>query len=722
MELDSNVNTAAQTIPEMKLAIGSLVSVDNANRVGTAAVQGEANFVYVVFSGLASERQSVEITEGYTVGDQVLVAYYRADSMLTSRPSSRGIVICKIAPIGTTFTELLNPKNGHNPEDIKKSEEASPVAKSYIENRTGELFGEDIAQFPATNNLNDFVGQNQNITGDTTNFTVSHSEIAAKAGDAAYGVNEFGVLSSKSLWTHSKNLSTTRHNYLVGDLLMDEEIQTSDLAGSYTRINKFGALSDGVSDALVDKDGNILSRIKHSVDGITKIDVGGAFIVERGGGCVVTQSSDKSPIKPLTDNTVPNIANIKDFDFVEDSLIAADGVESYASEDLDLLAPVDSPTKVAKTAGVKNPVTGRVVDTVAGRCRFGVQTDGSIVFSDAWGSEIRMFGGDIFITPARHVIITSPEDTIISAGGASAVNATKLVNIGSAMGSIELAGKQLNMYGDAVKIAAPDTVTISSGRLLVASENSITVSSGENIDVASIGSISAAAKLCYIVGSDTATVSSSAASVRLKGAVVELGAGQFSVMSNLIVSDRKADGFKLGTISIAPAKGSGFIGCSGHCVVNKGLSANMWIKTNGTLAACAVTVKDVNKEAIGVFKTSHRPETEAIPSFSTISIPDYSSTANVNSIRDGEYSVKNTIKDIFVFEPSSIYTIVPGWFGRVGGSPQPVIIEGGSSGGYIYPGKDFWEKSGAYVINNEEYYNIYTTPAMSKVGMRSVKK
>lgn len=717
MELETQNNRPRQSIPNMRIAIGKLVSVNNVNRVGAASVQGEPNTITVVFSGLAAEHQSVEITEGFTVGDQVLVAYYASDDILASSPSLRGVVICKLALSDTTFIDLLTAGGDKIAADVISAEAESPVARSYNENHAGEIFGQDIVQFPAANNINCFTGQNQNISGDSTNFTVSHSDISIKAGDSHITVNELGVATDKCLWKQSQNLSTIRTNYLIGDTLLDEEIQTTDIAGSYTRINKFGALSDGISDALVEKGGKVVSRVKRTVDGITKIDVGEAFIVERGGHCVAAMNNDMTPIKPLDSTTAPNITNVDSYDFIEDGLTESKSVGLYKTVDSGLVEPLKSPKDIQKQKGPKNPVTGRVVESVSGRSRFGVQTDGSIVLSDAWGSEIRMFGGDIFITPARRLVVLSPEDTIVSAGGALSAVGTELVNVGSAGGPVEVVGKSINLCGQSVRLIGKDDAEIAAGKLSITAEQDVAVVAGTSIDLMSDANISIAADTCYIVGYNLAAIGSSASTLKLCGAAAEVGSRQFTVLSDLIVSDSKATGFKLNDKKVAPSSGSGYINCAGYCMVNKGLTVNQWLSTPGTIHAESVMVKSVNKEAIGVFQSSNKPSSESVPRVSAISTGDYVTEVTTNP----KEVVKTITKELFKFETSGAYAIVPEWFGRSGKAPQPVVIEGAVSGGYIYPGRDFWEKSGAFIIKSEDYYNIYNTPTTTVTGVRNIK-
>lgn len=715
MKQTSEDTGAKQPMQPMSISLGTLLSVDSVNRVGVAMLRGETTPTYVVFGGLSANRQSVEYTEAFTVGDQVLVAYYSTESMLSSSPSKRGVVICKIAITDTIFDELLNTKSEHLPDEIRTKEAESPVACIYNDNRTGELFGEDIVQFPPTNNMNDFVGQTLNITGDNTNFTVSHSDVALKAGDFVLSVNEFGVTVDQSLWKRSKNLSTTRNNYLIGDTLLDEEVQLSDLNGAYIRINKFGALADGVSDALISADGTVLSRVKQSVDGITKIDVSNCFIVERGGPCVVTESTGDT-IQQIDKATESAITDVKNFDFIEDSFAELSSMGVHIMEGGRIQNPVDSPLDTSNSENIKNPITGREYVVGKGRARFGIQADGGILFSDAWGSEIRMFGGDIFITPARRLMITTPEDTVVVAGGSLALSGTELVNVGSAAGPVELAGSVLNLFGNSVKVVSRNDLTISSNSLAIVSGHNINISAKHSIDVSADVSATVTSKLCYVVGSSGALMASAAASLKFLNSTIELGSAQFNILSNVMVSDNKAEGFEIGNISVTPGKGSGFLGCSGYCVVNKGLSVNTWIKTSGILSANAVIVRDVNKEAVGVFK-GRRPASEQLPGFNTINVPSYALNGNLVA----DYSVKNIVKNMFTFTPKHVYTIVPDWFARAGAAPQPLVIEDGAPGGYIYPGKDFWERSGAYIISTTDYYNIYNTPKLTVVGLKNIK-
>lgn len=715
-------NTFAQELQPLSLSIGIIHAIDNVDRVASVAVGGLTSFIYAVLPGFDANRTSVETTEAFSIGDQVLIAYSPRDTAMSAGTTDKGIIVCKVSVNNTTFTSLTTKAHSlpHDHLGISEQEEPTPVAGLYADQ--GIQAGYDVSQFPPNNNINNYVGQAYNLSGENTNLHVSHDEISLSTNNSNINLNTFGIAAEQHLLKSSRSLAENGSELLVGDTLLKESIQDSDLKASTQRVVKFGALSDGLSDGIVDRDGNVLSRVKRDLNGFTKVDVSHGFIVDRGAPVSIFTNTDKAPIQNITDELSEAVTAASSDCFIEDAIKDSNNVKlNRNAVKSGVLPPIDKPSD-AKMDGltITNPLTGRTTKTALGRSRFGELPDGSFVISDSWGSEIRMFGGDIFITPARRLIITASDDAIVTAGGGVAITGDKVVDIASASGSVELVGKSVNVMGtDSAEIVS-GIVTVAGTSVGINADKHTKISSADSLDIVGGSDINVVAPRTNIVGTESSTLSTRHSCIKVKNDLVEVGGARCTVLSDLTVLADTSKEFKVGDLTVSPRKGTGFIGCEGYCTVGKGLSVNSWAKVRENIATSAITVSRYNKEAVGVF-TGKQPQKEELPNKVLVSGVDGSSDSKFTETPKAD-NVRTSTSKFFKVEPSPAYAIVPGIVAGGGSQLSSVTVEGTAGREYIYPGKDFWEKSGLYVISPETYYNVYDAPDMNMYGMSKFKK
>ena len=126
--------------------------------------------------------------------------------------------------------------------------------------------------------------------------------------------------------------------------------------------------------------------------------------------------------------------------------------------------------------------TDRQVNRYFGKNTFELLPGGGFRLRDAWGSEIRMDHGNIYLTPSGNLITTPGRDILTVAGGAIST-----VSKGSmhcrAEGEMKFhAAKELGMRGDEQLILeAPEQLTMTTSRWMVAAGDTMIKSKGKGI-------------------------------------------------------------------------------------------------------------------------------------------------------------------------------------------------------------------------------------------------
>lgn len=732
MELISNEDRrndsrAQQRIEPLQVVIGKIEQIDNLNRTARVSYAGGSTPITAVIGGVSNSRGSIEVSEGYAVGDWVLVAVRKDLSILSSGAELQAVIICKAAAVSLTFDDEESSSTAKGFDPTTTYEKQSNSMQGKLIAQTYRLTDGDRgrAAFPVRGDENTYTDGSYSVSGQHTKLTVTDLSISAKTDNAAISVDCLGFLRKEGIWEHSNFLSHSSSDYLIGSHTLSRQVDKLSYSSKAAIIRSTGDVVGGSSYTVVDGNGRALSRTIHDAAGSLVLQSTNGLVLERAPISTVVPKDDR-PIKAGAQTDKALNGRLTESGLVEDCY--TDGDDFSVTPKLDDMSRVFSPLskpsdKSNKTVEITDPITGKKIPVAAARSRWGLLPDGSFVVSDAWGSEIRMFGGDIFISPARNIITTSPGDNINIAGGAISLSGDGGVNIGSSVGRVDVFSKS-------------GTTVASSANTTLSSNKSLTLFSNEKLNISSLSSIEATGKnsivaksdgdvilhgsTTTILGKDRCAVSTRNGVIKIVGNGLTIGGGVLSVMSDLVVSgDGAADGFDVLGVSVKPSKGSGTISCGGYLLVEKGLSVNSWIKATGVVNGSSVIVSTVNKEAIGVFKGS-KPSKDTLAEASDVQFTVRNSELK-KELDDSNKTFKNSLKNLFSTVVGTVYVILPG-LRKLTKKVTPLSVEAAESEVYIYPGKEFWTKTGLYTVKGTDYYSLEGVQVSEPSGAENISK
>lgn len=416
---------------------------------------------------------------------------------------------------------------------------------------------------------------------------------------------------------------------------------------------------------------------------------------------------------------------------------ALDFIETWGHESVGLVSEldvtIDEKTGEAvdnKIIKIEDNVNGEdiVHDIVQNESYVEVTATGAIVLRDAWGSEIRMYKGNIQISAANTLTLTSGRDTLMLGGGVLSANAVKGIDLGGVNGSIlmhapnvkiaagdkntdgvitldAVSGKTIINAGNRVSITSPDidvistTVddTLSSGHLrLISTTGNIVIGSRHNLSMTANSNIQIACPYSHITMASDITMNSSG------GRIVTGGMLYAKTLST------KADVFDTTT---------GTFTTKSYASSVTGIETNGNIITTGNgavMAAGPVTTADyvycnaafarrVNPDT-GVFGSKSKPK-RPTPSLKNIT----SLAGKIKTVCRTLVEIKNKTfsKLLFSFNKETggcvVYRATNQYMhgSNVTISVATHIDKQGKTS-YIYPGESFWTTDGLRVLSRED--------------------
>lgn len=732
MELISNEdirndNRAQQQIEPLQVVIGKIEQIDNLNRTAKVSYSGGSTPIPAVIGGVSNYRGSIEVSEGYAVGDWVLVAVRKDLKILSSGAELQAVIICKAAAVSLTFDDdnSSGANGGFDPTSIYEKQSNSVQGK--LTEQTYRLTDGDrgTAAFPVRGDEDTYTAGSYSLAGERAKFTVTDLSISAKTDNSAISVDCLGFVRKDGIWEQSNFLTHNSGDYVVGEHSLSRQRESLGLTSNAAVIRSVGDAVGGLSYSVVDGNNRVLSRTTKDAAGSIIFQTANGIVMERAAVSTISPKDDR-PIKVGDQTSKALNSRVPGGDIIEDCYGSGDDfdITPKIGEMSGTLSPLDAPSNnLDKTIKITDPITGNDIQVAGAKSRWGLMPDGSFVVSDAWGSEIRMFGGDIFISPARNLVTTTPGDSVSITGGVISLSGDGGVNVGSSEGRVDVFGKSgaIIASSEDVAVSANKYLTlVGSEKISMSSLSDIELSGKRSVVSRSEGDVILQGTSATVLGKNRCAVSTTNGVIKIVGNGLTVGGSVLSVMSDLVVSgDAAASGFDVLGVSVKPSKGSGSISCGGYIMAEKGISSNGWFKSVGILSASSVVVSTVNKEAIGVFKgKKSSKDTLAKASDVRFSVGNDDLKGELD---DTNRTFKNSLKGLFSAVIGKVYVILPG-IRKLAKKIAPLSVEAAESEVYIYPGKEFWTKTGLYTIKDKDYYSMDGVRVSEPSGAKDISK
>lgn len=359
------------------------------------------------------------------------------------------------------------------------------------------------------------------------------------------------------------------------------------------------------------------------------------------------------------------------------------------------------------------------------KATFNMETDGSIVLRDGWGSELRMSHGNIQLFAAANIVLMSGRDTLNIAGGATTISSENVLSLESSMSSVNIkAESDLDLIGgnntyDGVQIHAKgtkglhllggDTATIQATNILMATKRDYTLSA-----IADTGSIILATKgsihtegtsVETIVRDSFAVINDLNCALILKDDCISVCSMCFKISGDIIAIDSK-ETLKSFTIvndmlqlKERPLlfKSHPTLMCTGDvCTTGNVICDNDgWFGGNVAATMLAHTARS---DAVGKVTKTTLNKATALYTKRLIKTCNIGLSAFITAPLAATVKIlKALLKSkawIFKHKTQSQACVIhmPLWCTKVSGRSR---LENSVEGTYIYPGKNFWLSTGA---------------------------
>lgn len=692
---------------DIELVLGEVVHTNPILRYCVVAFVGRGGSVTASYSGLSAQSiREAQVDPGITIGDRVVVLVPSGDGTDDQSELTGGVVLCKVTANMLSFPELLNNEGDAKKtlKDLNELLKNSSLHKLYDTLRH-YVTGKDLEVFfPPNTRPDELIEGDCSISQGDCRLLVSDGVITLGSKYAKMALTDNGTILTDCLFNNTRDAAGWRKTSVLGGCRQTEEFRRIVDADKMDGVlHQCGLLSNGETNTLI-REGLPVSQwgvdasgsfFQTSARGFRSV-MGGSMSFRTVGSCDSLCSIDKKTEDELAYGTEKDVTELIDSDkYLKDKISGADVLLSPTELD-----PIKDPT----TASSADEVISSIVHQTP---------DGGIVLRDSWGSEIRMFGGDIFITPARNIVTTVPGDAVTGVGGVVSCSATLGVNIGSGDGPVELVGRTSAMLVSDNKagiIGKNGAVEAGESGIEVASSDKLSAQVTKGVELVSGDSIFAAGETVVSLGRESNSVVTSSTALKQSRGQIELGGSCVNVLSDIIISSKKSSELSIGTYKSRPQSGNGSIWCDGYITADKGISTNKWIKADGLVSCEAVTASSVNKEAIGVFM-GKKPGATEIRKPTDVKLK----SPKVGTVDPKKISIKDRLANIFKLVSSGVYAILPKR--RNKSAITPTTIDRTGDKGYIYPGEAFWNKAGKYTVNGEKLTNISYTVTYEKTGM-----
>lgn len=368
------------------------------------------------------------------------------------------------------------------------------------------------------------------------------------------------------------------------------------------------------------------------------------------------------------------------------------------------VAPAPPPVDELKQVNVPDATGVVTKHTVLSKSTIGQYPDGSIVLRDAWGSEIRMFNGDIQISAANKITLMADRDILGIVGGVIALDAGIGIQAMSHAGNIDLASnKELNLVGKTRVSAITDAdIFLYPKQDLLISADSVSVS-GNCFAVTSSGDISVSGTAINAHAQYECAISTATSLTKLSVNSLDIIIEKCSVYSDVTINDKGA-AVSGGSGDAKPVAGSGSL------IVGGSITANQDIRTAGYVLAYADimgrSINAVNVDPdVGVYSIRKTADVKRDIKKGDVELKQQSAKIERLAKKVKESTLTKLLKTVFDFLDAGLAIFKPAYqtkrasWSRMGGSC--ITIDSSNKPLYIYPGKEFWTGKTLYIPDKE---------------------
>lgn len=646
--------------------------------------------------------------KSYAVGDNVLFIQGTTD---TSSGVPYGLILgtCPIAVSGTDNSTL-------------SEELVSLFDETFIETPSSDSldsFGGDISEqlantlqilemlgnngFANTNNVDNLPGD-YNISGADTELHVDDLAVQLRAGKSGISLNSvYDMLDVYSTLFRKVSAASYEQLFLINDNFFHIALKGLTTRDCYTKGSKpvFRHLEElsnyiyGRRTATLSPDGLEISSISETFDGKINIEATNGVSIKK---TVRVKKSLTPKNIPVRYNEGAEITDLESLEKIAENKDLWEISETKATDKPDILQSPQTNEAYAQpqySGTFSDGVTEDPIEYVKAEAVIRTLPSGGILIRDAWGSEIRMEGGNIQISAANNVTTVAGRDILSICNGVASTNAGDSVQIGAAKRSVSLQGEtgidlcaktgDIRAIGESLSI---ETAKMNADTNITRLKSGNTIIGGDRV-VINASELVAHGNVASISGSASGLVLSS-------GAV--LGANSFVV--NGPTSIRKG-GLTISGIPTVDGDSVEVKTNKAPCV----LSVDGAIATTGAIAASqhivtaeGVYANNFAAKTSGVGKLKNRPDKVKIGSNTPL---DYNITGNTDTIKDTMTYFKKLKEKALFNLYSKACAIWQPVFSKLG-SKLKITIATYKEKNYIYPGKSFWEKDGMLLDEGDE--------------------
>lgn len=691
-----------------RIQLGSSVSPVWAVPAGTRSIAGD----------LATSTQT------YSVGDLVIVCGDRLSPLNENGADALyyAIILCAVPHNVTGLAEDVE-RASEDTTDAKY--EAADIA-AYEHTDPIETRGFNTSERSCAR-----LGE-ASLRSKHASIVVSGRKASISAGSAELSVNDIG-----DHWKFTGiSLNCTLAGYkeshkVVNDSYLCTRVNYSltDSAFPYF-IEQTGELPYGNIRSVISKDGTALSNIEQRGDGSVviqaasgislerKLAVDPVYVDEYSGGICADSEVEDSNFGTEFEHCEPfaRVANSKKWQALHGQT-ASDGFLSAQEppKKIDTVAVQDINGNKAKPVSEVESVVRQL-------------SDGSIVIRDAWGSEIRMYNGDIQFYAAKKMILMADSDILTMCGGAASLTAGA-VNVSTEFGNIDMASarefnvsanKGINVAGvEDLRIAIDGNAILSADDLALFVDCVSLEGAGTVAVAANIVEVSADADLAVRAGDNVVVDMSASGSISVAASVT-------NAYTTLRVTDATYTAGDVADCSTKPIKGAGALLVRGDCMVNGVIAAKSNIvSTTGNVAGVSVCAKSVAPE-VGVYGIKELPKISIGKDDVTRPRQEDSETIEKLAESTRNLTMGELIEKLFVCVPKALSIILPKQCKTKTGNRALATgahrIESKKASRYIYPGKAFWEGDVVYSADEDTDEVILTEKARINKIATTVKE
>lgn len=649
----------------------------------------------------------------YAIGDHVLFVY----TPVTAQDYTPIAWILGRVPKDVVYTDTRKQEDKwtlYPPELLSLTSGIYQLINSTLQDSEFLSDYNAAGYFPSDVNPGD-----HSLSGLHTYFNVNDYNISLTAGKSSILVDSvIGAIKQSSTlydrFTIGESLRTQSYRgHIIHTRRLGSDLATGIMAGGsklFPYREQFSDLIYGSRSEILSSKGAPISQISQDLDGSVNIRAANTVSIHRTvyipnyfpeiddsltlGEPLPEQSKDK-PLAAISGDTY----------WKAESLI--DGTDTIFTQILDSVGEDEwEAKKSTNTVEYNNSCVKEAYKVLRGESGLDILPDGTVIIRDAWGSELRMGGGNIQISAANNLTNVVGRDKLDIVSGVSTVSAGDGIELGAATGDISIGTKgTLRVSGNDLNVHANNMTEYVEVEKKSKLRSEYKEAQKSETRITGYGSI-VAARL-QLTGENSFSLTSNACGLTLSSNSIIMGASVVDVHGNLrlnkgkyVIKDVTRVDYSTRDISTPVTDASLVIG--GTLAVDGVIISNDNIQTSKGVYADTMAAHDVTAIG-GIYKLRNAPKKRN----------------NLNIKDDFEYSVGSDKKELTrlrelftdtlladlrkVFRLSSkAFKIIQPLFSLVRGrkNVSPATCSGnGSEVSYIYPGKNFWETDGLVTMS-----------------------